>query len=499
MKKSLSVLLVLIIVCASLALSPISVSAYSSPNWYCGAYSSSNPYAWSNLYGQCTWYAWGRAMEITGVQLPCRGYAQDWVYQSGNYSVDMNPSANSVVVWRGGVSGCGHVAFVEEVNGNNIVISQSNGGSNYTLDNQYSLGAGIKYYNGFKTMSMNEVRSCSFGTLAGFIHCGSVAPTPSLTISSVSFPETVFKGETASPSGSLTSNGIITWVWAAVTIANGEVVNLNGDVKKAETNPMTYTYNFNSLTQKINLSNLPVGEYYYTIHAISNNTYYVPYRQKFVVAEKQLTISNVNFTDEVIQGFTASPSGTLTSNGVITWVWAAVTIANGEVVNLNGDVKKAETNPMIKTYDFSSLTQKIDLSNLPAGEYYYTIHAISNNTYYVPYRQKFVVAEKQLTISNVDFTDEVIQGCTASPSGTLTSNGVITWVWAAVTIENGDVVNLNGDIKKAEINPMTKTYDFSSLTQRLIFLICLQVNITTQFMLSATAHTMYLTVISLKL
>ena len=66
-------------------------------------------YAYSNV--GCTWYAWGRAYEVLGVNLPVLGNAVTWydtLAQKG-YAVGSQPKANSIVVWRD--SGAGHVAF----------------------------------------------------------------------------------------------------------------------------------------------------------------------------------------------------------------------------------------------------------------------------------------------------------------------------------------------------------------------------------------------------
>ena len=76
-KRIFTILVALIVFISSMAASDITVKAaeetqetdyksISEPNWYGGAYSTNNPFAWSNqYYGQCTWYAWGRAYELT--------------------------------------------------------------------------------------------------------------------------------------------------------------------------------------------------------------------------------------------------------------------------------------------------------------------------------------------------------------------------------------------------------------------------------------------------
>ena len=78
----------------------------------------------SGSWGECTWYAWGRAYEKTGEMLPCHGDANVWLYECGDYPFDSEPSANSVAVWDFG--SYGHVAFVEAVEGDLVYISHGN-------------------------------------------------------------------------------------------------------------------------------------------------------------------------------------------------------------------------------------------------------------------------------------------------------------------------------------------------------------------------------------
>ena len=96
-KRIFTILVALIVFISSMAASDITVIAaeetqetdyksISEPNWYGGAYSTNNPFAWSNqYYGQCTWYAWGRAYELTGVALnECTGNAAKWYNAAKN-------------------------------------------------------------------------------------------------------------------------------------------------------------------------------------------------------------------------------------------------------------------------------------------------------------------------------------------------------------------------------------------------------------------------------
>lgn len=152
-----------------------SVTASSEPNWNCGAYTSPvNKFASANLYGQCTWYCWGRAYELIGKALPVNGNAKDWYSEaaSAGYSVGSTPRENSIAVWDKGTYG--HVAYVEAVNGSNVTISESNW-DRVTYDNKYSLNDGIYYYSGRKTLSASAMTT-RFGTFRGYIYLGTVPP-----------------------------------------------------------------------------------------------------------------------------------------------------------------------------------------------------------------------------------------------------------------------------------------------------------------------------------
>ncbi len=139
------------------------------PNLYSNSYNKTvNPFAQSNLYGQCTWYSWGRANEVKGTKLPCRGDAKSWYSVAANngYSVGSTPRKNSIAVWSNGTYG--HVAYVEKVSGNNVTITESNW-DRVTYDYQYSIEKGIYYYSGYKTLTVSQMNS-RCGTLLGYIY-----------------------------------------------------------------------------------------------------------------------------------------------------------------------------------------------------------------------------------------------------------------------------------------------------------------------------------------
>lgn len=186
-KKIFTVLMALIVFVSGMATSDITVSAAeeasetiyksaSEPNWYGGAYSTNDPFAWSNqYYGQCTWYAWGRAYELTGVSLKeCTGNAATWYNAAKNAgrSVGSTPKANSIAVF-GTSAGYGHVGYVEAVNGDTVTLSESNNAAYGKVTTGYvkSLAEGITYYCGAHNFSTNKLKNRYSGEwLIGYIY-----------------------------------------------------------------------------------------------------------------------------------------------------------------------------------------------------------------------------------------------------------------------------------------------------------------------------------------
>lgn len=91
--------------------------------------SSGNP-----IKGNCTWYAWGRAWELTGeqpIQANFIGNAYEWWdanKKSGKYQYGSEPRVGAIAVWNSGLPGSGgdgHVAIVEKIDGDKIYISES--------------------------------------------------------------------------------------------------------------------------------------------------------------------------------------------------------------------------------------------------------------------------------------------------------------------------------------------------------------------------------------
>jgi len=86
------------------------------------------------IKGNCTWYAWGRAWEITGSEPNDAGFignGYEWWEankKSGKYEYGSKPRVGSIAVWKSELpnsGGSGHVAIVEKIEDGKIYISES--------------------------------------------------------------------------------------------------------------------------------------------------------------------------------------------------------------------------------------------------------------------------------------------------------------------------------------------------------------------------------------
>ena len=175
-KKRKQKLQLIILMMVTMILFTVSVFAGNTPNLSNACYSSSNPFTKAGWDGQCTWFAWGRAYEKLGINLQFSGNAGTWwgVNKANNYfNYGSTPRANSLAVWSGG--GYGHVAFVEEVSGSNVLFNEANW--NTFQDDGKTQGGG---YDGYvKTLSESAMKKRGSFVLQGYIYLegGSSADT----------------------------------------------------------------------------------------------------------------------------------------------------------------------------------------------------------------------------------------------------------------------------------------------------------------------------------
>ena len=178
-RKSISVLLSVLLMFTLFTVSPINVDAVESDSSGVGADLISEnvgSYAderwqWTDAGVQqerCTYRAWHEAYDRLGISLPLTwGNGETWAAnaRSDGYSVDNTPSANSIVCWSGG--GWGHVAYVTGVDDNDIYIRE--GGINPS--NSYP-----NYW--FRDTSFSKSNQNRWGgyTLEGYIHLKNPIP-----------------------------------------------------------------------------------------------------------------------------------------------------------------------------------------------------------------------------------------------------------------------------------------------------------------------------------
>lgn len=106
------------------------------PNLSSTAYERNNIFTQAGYKGQCTWFAWGRTLEKLNITLGSgfTGNAVTWWNGNTSFKSGSEPRANSLAIWRGGSKGCGHVAFVEKVDGSTVYFNEANHGISRAYD-----------------------------------------------------------------------------------------------------------------------------------------------------------------------------------------------------------------------------------------------------------------------------------------------------------------------------------------------------------------------------
>lgn len=139
-----------------------------SPNLDSAAYQwPPNPFGNASGF-ECTRYAWGRAYELTGVQLQFTVFdgrdGGTWYWFVDNLPRGSEARANSIADWRNNVTGqAGHVGFVESVDGDNVTLSDANRQQNGE-------------YDGTRVLTKEEVKNRPGYTFNGYIYVGGTPP-----------------------------------------------------------------------------------------------------------------------------------------------------------------------------------------------------------------------------------------------------------------------------------------------------------------------------------
>ena len=157
---------------------------WNNPCWY----GEDNPFKGEWLLPNCTNYAYGRILELGGQNLTLsHSDAGDWYPNTGDgYQRGQTPVQGAVACWYcGGSIGRGHVAVVEDIDDDDIIISDSDYVSSETLGDK-SIQANVwnnSHYFGRSRMSppYGFYGSAGYYAFQGFIYVpiqGGVAPTP---------------------------------------------------------------------------------------------------------------------------------------------------------------------------------------------------------------------------------------------------------------------------------------------------------------------------------
>ena len=246
--------------------------AAAAPNWNNNAcYGSGNPFTSGYKY-QCSWYAWGRAKEVTGVSMSSR--MSQFVNSSVTGGYTATPSTNAVAVYANSSGKILHVAFIESFDGKYVTYSEGNNGG---------LGTGPqKYYT--TTMELSKFTSTTKKWVGS--SCTSLkyvplqngaAPAATVTVqtkaaTSVGLTNATVNGRVTKPAGvTVTQCGVYLGTTAAnMTKRNTETVSSAANNKDGGTG-FDIWYD---LTKELKITLEQGNTYYYKIYAISGGKEY---------------------------------------------------------------------------------------------------------------------------------------------------------------------------------------------------------------------------------
>ncbi len=238
---------------------------------------TANPF-YPTYAGQCTAYAWGRTYEKLGIQMKADKYpdANLWLTNGWkNKATDQKfaigakgqPKSNSIAVWGWILDGKevgGHVAFVENVNGNTVTFTESNWNTYKKTNRGGGYDGDVKSY----PLSNFETRAAKEGTyiLKGYIYLTNPQSTlPNLPTSLIQYKS---DGVTGITLGGTTSENTVV-MRSVVSDPKGINVQLEVEVKPISEKDFTGTPTFTSVFVASNgIASVPVkglsaGQYHW--------------------------------------------------------------------------------------------------------------------------------------------------------------------------------------------------------------------------------------------
>ena len=156
---------------ASAPVSPAPISLV--PNFDVAAYKApTNSLVQHGYGGQCTAFAWGRTLEVTGKRMDSTRNAKLW-WEDTKYPKGTVAKPFSIAVWSSPTYG--HVAFVEQVKANgNIVINEANWNTFKKTNPVYGGG----YDGAPKELTPSAIRTRGDATLLGYIYIADSSEMP---------------------------------------------------------------------------------------------------------------------------------------------------------------------------------------------------------------------------------------------------------------------------------------------------------------------------------
>ncbi|MFM1613113.1 RICIN domain-containing protein [Streptococcus mutans] len=310
--------------------------------------------------GGCVLWCNNRVKELLGITLPPTGTspsgvagASNWWYTL-NYSKGNEPAKYALAIWRyTTVSGCenyGHVAFVEDVNGNVVTISQ--GGVYGAYWNGYS---GVSYGNYSKSQVANIAR-----TFLGYVYLRGT-PIPSIKRYNVD--------QLSASVGQTISNGDYHIVLASNPSYGIDVA---GASSKNGTNIQVYQNTMTS-EQVFTISYLGSG-YYKLIHKFTNKSIDVANGSRDINTNVQLW----EYNGSAAQQWILKQNGLNNTFEIISRrSGLSLDVANGQIAN-NTNIQMYESNGS-PAQQFRFISIDSDARRTLADGVYHIVSAVDEN------------------------------------------------------------------------------------------------------------------------
>lgn len=282
---------------------------------------------------------------------------------------------------------------------------------------------------------------------------GYTATGETLTLSSVSAPTVLTKGETYPIDGRIiSSGGNLTSVTVGFYDQTGE------QVTGRSAGPKQLSYELKDLASGVKSAELPEGNYYYCIYATNSKDSKCLLRKEVVISGVGARLDDANSPGQWKQGDEFVPQGVIEATTSLQLVTVSV-LDSGNKVRCS-----LSAEPEQNSFDLSELEGKLDVSSLPTGKYTYCVDVKTQKGSKRLLSEEFRiwVRSDPVTLSSAPLKKEYYPGDEIALDGTLISkDSNLDGVYLKVTDSFGT------ELSSAELIPQKKELALSAFNASL--------------------------------